>query len=62
MFTVNIEPSNPVVVSITTSPVQCADGNNTGSAAANVSGGIPPHEFNWYAVGELAPLNAQTLV
>ena len=57
MFTVNIEPSNPVVVSITTSPVQCADGNNTGFAAANVNGGIPPYEFNWYAVGELAPLN-----
>ena len=57
MFTVSIEPSNPVVVSVSETPVKCADGNNTGFASVAASGGFPPYEYNWYAVGELAPLN-----
>lgn len=57
MFTITVDPINPIIVNIDALPVQCADGNNTGFASASVTGGLLPYEFNWYEVGELAPLN-----
>ena len=47
-----VEPQNPLSISILITETQCTD--STGTATADVSGGVLPYTYNWYQLSNPA--------